>query len=55
LRVTSRGLGDVYKRQGDGIGLQNLRLQLALLYPGRHQLTVSHEKNSFIANLELSL
>jgi hypothetical protein len=40
---------------GDGIGLQNLRLQLALLYPGRHQLTVSHEKNRFIANLELSL
>jgi LytS/YehU family sensor histidine kinase len=39
----------------DGIGLQNLRLQLALLYPGQHQLIVSRQTDRFVVNLKIRL
>lgn len=38
-----------------GIGLQNLRRQLELLYPGRHTLSLSHTDQVFIAHLNITL
>ncbi|MBS1745975.1 MAG: histidine kinase [Bacteroidetes bacterium] len=40
---------------GSGIGLDNLRKRLALLYPGRHQLTTQSENGLFEAVLEINL
>lgn len=38
-----------------GIGLQNVRRQLELLYPNRHELNVSNTSDTFIAALKISL
>ena len=41
--------------QDSGIGLQNLRRRLELLYPGRHTLIISKSENLFTAHLKLQL
>ena len=38
-----------------GIGIENVRRRLALLYPGKHQLTINNEEEVFIVNLKLEL
>jgi two-component system, LytTR family, sensor kinase len=38
-----------------GIGLQNLRRRLELLYPGKHQLQINSGNDTFVAALKLSL
>lgn len=49
-KVTEEGLQD-YK----GVGLQNVQRRLALLYPGKHQLTISDTGSMYIINLHLQL
>lgn len=43
------------KENASGIGLENLRRRLALLYPGRHQFNVEEQDDLFIASLQLVL
>ncbi len=38
-----------------GIGLQNVKKRLELLYPGKHQLNITEDAEVFIVNLQLSL
>lgn len=38
-----------------GIGLQNIRKRLELIYPGAHQLKISDTENTFIVNLIVPL
>ena len=38
-----------------GIGLSNVQKRLNLMYPGKHQLVFSHERNSFEVNLNIEL
>ncbi len=38
-----------------GIGLNNVRHRLELLYPGKHELTITNEDEVFIVNLKLLL
>ncbi len=44
-------------RQGDsgGIGLKNVKKQLSLLYPSRHELTIQEENDYFKVKLEIEL
>ena len=39
----------------NGLGLENVKRQLELLYPGKHSLKISNEQNSFKVQLELNL
>ncbi len=45
------------KKQDDnsGIGIQNTKERLKLLYPDKHQLSIQEENNMFIVNLFLKL
>ncbi len=43
------------KDPGSGIGLKNVANRLALLYPGRHQLTISDHANLYSVQLNLDL
>ena len=38
-----------------GIGLENLRRRLQLLYPGKHHLQIEKKQNEFFADLVLKL
>lgn len=39
--------------KGGGIGLENLKRRLALLYPGKHQLLIQKDEQKFAASLTL--
>lgn len=41
--------------QSGGIGIDNVRRRLGLLYPERHHLEIIAEEESFIVNLSLKL
>ena len=38
-----------------GIGLENVKRRLELVYPGRHELRTSHEDGKYIVNLQIDL
>ena len=41
--------------QNGGIGLENVKKRLQLLYPGKHQLEVSDRDSEFSVNLTIEL
>jgi sensor histidine kinase YesM len=41
--------------QNTGIGIENARRRLALVYPGKHDLIIKNEEEMFIVNLRLEL
>jgi len=47
--------GDSVKDKSPGIGLANTRSRLALLYPGRHQLTITDKSEIYTVELNLDL
>jgi len=40
-------------RSGSGIGLENLKKRLDLLYPGKYDLRTEREGNEFVAQLKI--
>jgi two-component system, LytTR family, sensor kinase len=46
---------DISKDDSSGIGLNNVRSRLTLLYPGRHDLVIKGEQNLFRIHLTLKL
>lgn len=47
--------GSVFTRSGSGIGMENVRRRLQLLYPDRHELRVDKTDGIFIVHLVLQL
>jgi sensor histidine kinase YesM len=48
-------IGSKQKDPGSGIGLENVKKRLQLLYPDRHLLKIEHELDTFKVQLELKL
>jgi sensor histidine kinase YesM len=46
---------EVIEKSVGGIGLQNVKKRLELLYPGQHQLHITEDSEVFIVNLQLGL
>ncbi|GAA4103169.1 sensor histidine kinase [Mucilaginibacter panaciglaebae] len=46
---------DVSKDSNSGIGIVNVRRRLAILYPGKHNLDIVNERNTFTVNLYITL
>jgi two-component system, LytTR family, sensor kinase len=53
--VSNKINGTTTKDATTGIGLNNLRKRLSLLYPTRHQLLLREENNYFTAHLQIEL
>jgi sensor histidine kinase YesM len=47
--------GDFVKDTSPGIGLANTRSRLALLYPGRHRLTITDKDEIYTVELNLDM
>ncbi|WP_295128900.1 sensor histidine kinase [uncultured Chitinophaga sp.] len=55
LSNTAGRVDEVEPENYKGLGLENVRRRLALLYPGRHKLTMEEKHNTFTVILELDL
>lgn len=53
--VSNKVNGNITKDATTGIGLNNLRRRLSLLYPNRHQLSLKEENGYFTAHLQIEL
>jgi sensor histidine kinase YesM len=45
----------VQEQKSTGIGLKNVQKRLSLLYPEKHELTITNEEEVFIVNLKMEL
>lgn len=43
------------RKKTSGIGIANVQKRLALLYPGKHELTITNDEDVFILNLKIEL
>jgi len=48
-------IDEIDKSEHNGLGLQNIKRQLELLYPGKHQLNIKDQHDRFTVALQLSL
>jgi LytS/YehU family sensor histidine kinase len=46
---------DAAGKAAGGVGLQSVRKQLELIYPGQHQLTVTEDNELYIISLDITL
>jgi len=44
---------EIHKDDSHGIGLNNVKRRLALLYPGMHQLSIRQDENYYTVNLQI--
>lgn len=55
FRLINSKSGNVSTGKSTGIGLQNIRKRLELIYPNNHQLKISDTEDAFIVNLVVPL
>ena len=55
VKLVNGKAGEVSNNNHKGIGILNVRKRLALIYPGRYELTITDEEDVFIVNLWLQL
>lgn len=54
LKLVNGKAGKKHSKKG-GIGIENVRRRLALIYPEKHKLTILEEDEVYIVNLEIKL
>jgi sensor histidine kinase YesM len=55
VKLMNGKASEMAKNNDKGIGIFNVRKRLALLYPGKHELSITDEEDVFIVNLWLQL
>lgn len=55
LKLVNGKTGMTQSLKPSGIGIQNVKTRLALLYPGKHEFYTSNEEEVFILNLKMEL
>lgn len=53
--LNGKASGDSPSRTSSGIGINNVRKRLDLLYPERHELSIQNDEDVFIVNLKIEL
>ncbi len=51
----SKKNGSENNKHSGGLGLQNIRQRLSLIYPGRHELTIDNQPNAYNVRLEIKI
>lgn len=55
MKLVNGKAGVPQPAKSSGIGIQNVRTRLALLYPGKHEFNVTNEEEVFILNMKVEL
>jgi sensor histidine kinase YesM len=55
MKLMNGKTNEIVNNDYKGIGIMNVRKRLDLLYPGRHELTITDEEDVYIVNLWLQL
>lgn len=55
VKLMNGKASEVAKNNYKGIGILNVRKRLELLYPGKHELSITDEEEVFIVNLRVVL
>ncbi len=45
----------VFEHNNHGIGIENVKKRLALIYPGKHKLDIEHKQETFCVNLKIKI
>jgi len=53
--LNGKSVKSTRSKNGPGIGIYNVKKRLELLYPGKHELTITDEEDVFIVNLKIEL
>ena len=53
--LNGKSVQPMVSENGSGIGIHNVKKRLELLYPGKHELTITDEEDVFIVNLKIEL
>jgi sensor histidine kinase YesM len=53
--LNGKSVKSTTSKSGSGIGIYNVKKRLELLYPGKHELTITDEEDVFIVNLKIEL
>lgn len=53
--LNGKSPGSITEKDASGIGIQNVEKRLELLYPNKHELTITNEEDVFIVNLKMEL
>lgn len=55
MKLINGKAGGYIKKEGSGIGIENVRKRLELLYPGKYSLRINHEEDVFVVTLKVKL
>ena len=53
--IITKSKNDTLPKEDSGVGLQNVKRRLAILYPDKHSLTITEKENIYEVILKLTL